>query len=209
MTKEPNNNNNQEPTEDPIPPAEDGDGGERTVPVSALQKQASDHRIELEALNAKLKQYEDAKAADEQKKLEEQGKWQEIAAKAQAEAAKEKAEAAKVIRKLALRAALAGARDEVTIDGLISQCPDDADPKEWAAQIKKDKPEYFTIPPLPPADEAGQGARAAGGSADSADWIRVSKDYQSGNPDKVAPATRKLLQYQQEHDGKLPPGDWS
>lgn len=196
-------NNNTEPQETPPAPQDDA---ERRVPESALKKQAADFKAELAKLQKQIDGYEKAKADEAQKKLEEEGKYKEIADRAQEEAEAAKKEAADTIRELNLRQALNGIQNEYAMKGAIASCPDDADIQEWATQFRSDNEELFKTPAVGGTSQPAQGGKS-GGSTD-AGWAQVSKDYQSGIPDKVKAANLKLLQYRAEHN-EDPPGDWS
>lgn len=115
-------------------------------------------------------------AAAEQKKLEEQGKWQEIASKAKADLAAKEAEFSAKEKRLTLAAMFAAVApfdnnedNEDFRNGLISKCGDKS-AEEYVAEIKAARPHLFVPktapaaqPPEDPKAKVAQGYRAASG----------------------------------------------
>ena len=151
------------------PPSGDADAksSERTVPVSALQKQAAEKdaerdawRIKYEEIFSQMKQREEEA---ERKRLEDEGKFKEIA-----ETEKRKREEAEASykakeRRLTLEAKLAGITNNYTRKGVIEDCPADADIEEYVAQIRKDHPDLWKAPGVSASAEPAQGEQSKGG----------------------------------------------
>jgi hypothetical protein len=125
--------NTPQPTQPTTPEQNDQAQGDDFPGKKHMAEEIVRLRRERDEIVAKQKE-----AADEaeRKRLEEQGKWQEIAAKEKAEREKLEAFHKSEKREWELRAKLVGLPD-LMIDGAIAKCPIDADVSEYAAKIMK------------------------------------------------------------------------
>ena len=201
MTTEPTNNN-QEPTENPNEQPTDGDT-ERKIPESAFKLQIGERDKKIDTLQKQLDSIQESQKAAEEERLAKEGKHIELANKRIAEAEAKLAEANRTARQATLKAELAGITNEWALKGALSDCPEDADPVEWAAKFKADNPTLWEAAPVP-STQAAQTGRSATGSNDEG-WAKVRKDYESGVPDRVRAATIELETYKREHRA-MPPG---
>lgn len=189
----------------------------------ALAKQAEDHRSELAALQSKIEEFNKEKEAAAKAKMEEQGKFKELAQQADERAKQLEAQISELQekskseierlekdnqRKLKvadLKTALvnAGARDQITLAGLMSMVPDEFEIAEYVDQTKKDHPEAFKT--LPVSGTPPQTGRPGG--SPTTEWEQINKDFHTWDPKISQPAIRKYEAYCREHNVE-PPGTW-
>jgi hypothetical protein len=143
-------------------------------------------------------------AADEaeRKRLEDEGKWKEIAdtertKREQLEAAHAAAQRRWELEKLLIDL------PKLAISGAIAECPPDANIEEYAAKILEDN-KALLVGAGEPQRTIAQGGRGSG-SGGVTDWKKVQADMRSRNPSLVDPAIRKYQEYVHEH-GTKPPG---
>jgi hypothetical protein len=159
MTDE-NVNNNTEPQDPPAPEPEpqvtnDDDFSGKQHMAAEINRL----RKELEEKDAAQKA---AQEAAERKKLEEQGKFKELAERAQKERDELQASYAAKERSLKLEAAFAGIENEHLRAGVIARCDPDANIAEYAAQVRKDHADYWGGgEALPRISAQGQGSSGA------------------------------------------------
>jgi hypothetical protein len=149
----------------------------RDDPVyKAMAKQINELRAAQEAAEAKRKAMEDA---SETKRLQEEGKYKELAAKAEAKAAQLEAKFKAEKRRLLLEAKFATVDNEFTregliakFEGMIAKCPpgDEVHIDDYVADIRKNYPSLFAAPggaedtaqaQAPTSPRVAQGSRAA------------------------------------------------
>lgn len=159
MTEE-NVNNNTEPQDQPQPetppaPAPDGDfSGKKAMAQEILHLR---EQLAQQAAAQKAAQDE-----AERKKLEEQGKFKELAEKAQRERDELKATYAAKERKLKLEAGFAGITDEFRRAGVIAMCPGDVEPDAYIAQVREQTPDLWGSPePAPRISAQGMASRGS------------------------------------------------
>ena len=131
--QEPINNNTTPPTTEPTTePAAEPKTDDESPGKKQMAAEINRLRSELADRDAKAK---DAADEAERKKLEEQGKWQELADKAKAELELERTKHAAEKRRLTLEAKLTGL-NPLALRGAIADCPQDADIDAYVADIK-------------------------------------------------------------------------
>lgn len=187
----------------------------------ALAKQADDFNARMEKIQAENEQFKKAQEESARAKLEEEGKFKELAQQAedrakklqaqmnelqeQAEAEKKRLEAdhTKKLKIADLKTALvnAGAKNEVVLAGLMSMVPDEFEVLDYVKKSQQDHPESFKTSPVqgtPP-----QSGRPGG--SPSTEWEQVKKDYENLDPKVRFPAIRKYELYCKENNEE-PPG---
>ena len=197
------NNNNQEPTtNNTTPPTTEPTTTPQAEPQSDDDFSGKKHmaatinrlRAELADRDAKAKA-----AADEaeRKKLEDQGKWQEIADKAKADLELAHATHAAEKRRLTLEAKLAGMHP-LALRGAIADCPQDADIDAYVADIREKHKGLFDGATVSsrstPQGMAGASTSSAAITAATAQqWIK------SDDPEKVKAARQFVKNYFNDH----------
>jgi len=138
----------------------------------------------------------------ERKRLEEEGKWKEIADGERAKREQLEASHAAAQRRWELEKLLIDL-PKLAISGAIAECPPDANIDEYAAKILEDN-KALIVGSGEPQRTIAQGGRGSG-SGGVTDWKKVQADMRSRNPSLVDPAIRKYQEYVHEH-GTKPPG---
>jgi len=146
-------------------------------------------------------------AADEaeRKRLEEQGKWQEIADQEKAKREQlEKSHAAET-RRWELEKRLVGL-PKLAISGAIAECPPDANIDEYTAKVLEDNKALLigTVEPQRTIAQGGRGSVAGGNWANDRALIERVENGEVVNPKELDAAYSRVLKYQSEHDGKRP-----
>lgn len=143
-------------------------------------------------------------AADEaeRKRLEEEGKWKEIADSEKTKREQLEASHAVKEREWKLRAKLVGL-PELMIDGAVAKCTQETNIEEYAAKVIDDN-KTFLVGAGEPQRTIAQGGRGSGVGGVT-DWKKVQADMRSRNPSLVDPAIRKYQEYVHDH-GTKPPG---
>lgn len=164
-------------------------------------------KAQLESMQAEkkkiLEEQEAAKKAREEAELKAQGKYDELIKRHEAEREAEKAAYSAEKRSLELRAALAGIKDDLALEGAMLRCPPDAVISEYVEKLKKDRPDLWATTSFPVSSSTPSAGRAAGGAGD--DWSAVKADLNSKVPSRVASAINKIGSYLKS-SGKMPPG---
>jgi len=165
---EPNNEPKPEPT--PTPEPDTGNAGEPDAKLRGVMSEASRWKSEFEKRDAELADLKAKMAADndaaEKKRLEEQGKWQELAEKEKANREAIEAKHAQTMKRMSLDTALlqAGIQNEYTREGIITRCPAETETADYIAQLQKDQPDLFKAPEMSAATRPAQGATSSSGT---------------------------------------------
>lgn len=138
----------------------------------------------------------------ERKRLEDEGKWKEIADGERAKREQLEAAHAAAQRRWELEKRLIGL-PQLAISGAIAECPQDANIEEYASKILEDN-KALIVGASEQHRAIAQGGRGSG-SGGVTDWKKVQADMRSRNPSLVDPAIRKYQEYVHEH-GTKPPG---
>lgn len=203
--------NNTEPTT-----AEDTDvsGTDRNSPAfKALIKQKAEADNQLAEMKARLDEIERAKAdaeADAQRKrLEAEGKYDEILNQIREEQKRKEEQYERELTRRDLESALRkeGMQDELAIEGAIARFAGSrAEVYDYATNLKTKYDYHFKAPGMAPASAPAQGAQSAQGG--TSDWAQVKADLHSGDRSKIVAANAKIKAFIEDpqNKGAMPPG---
>jgi hypothetical protein len=146
-------------------------------------------------------------AADEaeRKRLEEEGKWKEIADSEKTKREQLEASHAAKEREWKLRAKLVGL-PELMIDGAVAKCTQETNIEEYAAKVIEDN-KTFLVGAGEPQRTIAQGGRGSVAGVNWANDRALIERVENGevvNPKELDSAYSRVLKYQSEHDGKRP-----
>jgi hypothetical protein len=141
----------------------------------------------------------------ERKRLEDEGKWKEIADGERAKREQLEAAHAAAQRRWELEKRLIGL-PKLAISGAIAECPQDANVEEYAAKVLEDNKALLggAGEPQRTIAQGGRGSVAGVNWANDRALIERVENGEVVNPKELDAAYSRVLKYQSEHDGKRP-----
>jgi len=204
-------NENTEPTtaED----VEDSSIDRNSPAFKALIKQKQQADSQLAEMKARLDDIERAKADAEaeatRKRLEAEGKYDQILDELRAEQKRKEEQYEQELTRRDLESALRkeGMQDELALEGAIARFTGSrAEVYDYATNLKTKFDYHFKAPGMTPASAPAQGAQSAQGG--SSDWAQVKADLHSGDRSKIIAANAKIKAFIEDpqNKGAMPPG---